>query len=75
MPTPFWRSPEAVARLNRLDRSALALEFLRRNPQYRADRERTLRQMQQHAADAEALQAAFARKWGLCFCPGDRSTG
>ncbi|MHC2721943.1 transcriptional regulator domain-containing protein [Bradyrhizobium diazoefficiens] len=35
MPTQYWRSPETIERLNRLERPGFALEFLRRNADYR----------------------------------------
>ena len=31
MPTEYWRSPETIDRLNRLERPGFAVEFLRRN--------------------------------------------
>ena len=37
MPTEYWRSPETIDRLNRLERPGFAVEFLRRNAEYRRD--------------------------------------
>ena len=31
MPPEYWRSPETIDRLNRLERPGFAVEFLRRN--------------------------------------------
>jgi len=31
MPTQYWRSPETIDHLNRLERPGFAVEFLRRN--------------------------------------------
>ncbi len=47
---PDWRSPRFAEALSRLDRAGFAREFLRRNPDYRADYNRVVREGQ------EALQ-------------------
>ena len=63
-----WRSPAAYAYLSDLTPPALAWEFLRRSPEYRADYER----MQGEDAlgtVSEAASADLARRWGLRF-PG-----
>jgi Proteobacterial transcriptional regulator-like domain len=67
MPTEYWRSPETIDRLNRLERPGFAVEFLRRNPDYRRDFARTQRHLALPTVDAEAVRAAFARRWGLRF--------
>ncbi len=69
MPTPFWHSAEAQAQLNRLDRPGFALEFLRRNTDYRSDYARTLRQIERGQVDSDLAQLSLARRWGLQFCP------
>ena len=51
MPRSFWRSADAVAQLNQLERAGFALEFLRRNPAYRDDYAR----MQRHIAHAASI--------------------
>lgn len=69
MPTPFWTSKETLDRLNRLDRPGFAMEFLRRNPEYRNDCARVLNRAGQGKADAVDAQSDFAHRWGLRFCP------
>ena len=69
MPTESWRSPETIDRLNRLDRSGFALEFLRRNAEYRRDYATTLRQIARKTVDAEAARAGLARRWGVRLRP------
>jgi hypothetical protein len=69
MPTSFWRSPETIERLNRLERPGFAVEFLRRNPRYRRDYKRTMQQIARGVIDAETARSALARRWGLCFRP------
>lgn len=67
MPTHYWRSPETIDRLNRLERPGFAVEFLRRNADYRRDYARTLRQITREAADRETARSVLARRWGLRF--------
>ncbi|WFU33623.1 DUF6499 domain-containing protein [Bradyrhizobium brasilense] len=69
MPTQHWRSPETVERLTRLERPGFALEFLRRNADYRRDFAHTQRQIARDGGDAETVRASFARRWGLRFRP------
>ena len=69
MPTPFWRSETAQDQLNRLDRPSFAVEFLRRNPDYRNDCAQTRQRIAQGDLEAQAAQAALARRWGLRFRP------
>ncbi len=69
MPTPFWHSTEAQAQLNRLDRPGFALEFLRRNTDYRSDYARTHRQIARSRVDPDFAQLSLARRWGLQFRP------
>jgi len=69
MPTPYWRSPETIERLKRLGRPGFAVEFLRRNAEYRSDYEETQRQIVRDNIDAETARADLARRWGLRFRP------
>jgi len=69
MPTPFWRSETAQDQLNRLDRPGFAVEFLRRNPDYRNDCLQTRQQIAQGDLEAQAAQAGLAGRWGLRFRP------
>lgn len=69
MPTEYWRSPETIDRLNRLERPGFAVEFLRRNADYRRDFVRTHRQIARASVDAETARAGLARRWGLRFRP------
>lgn len=73
MPTPFWRSKESQEQLNRLDRPGFAAEFLRRNPVFRKDCDRTLHEFAPGTPTAEAARANLARRWGLSVCPGTRT--
>ena len=69
MPTEYWRLPETIDRLNRLERPGFAAEFLRRNDHYRRDFARTQRQIARASVDAEIARASLARRWGLRFRP------
>lgn len=69
MPTEDWRSPETVERLKRLERPGFAVEFLRRNTDYRRDYARTERLIARHSVDEAAARARLARRWGLQFRP------
>lgn len=72
MPTSFWRSQEIRDRISTLDRSGFAVEFLRRNATYRREYARLQRRIARRATDAAAERAAFAKRWGLGFCPCSR---
>ena len=69
MPTQYWRSPETIDRLNRLERPGFAAEFLRRDTRYRRDFAHTQRQIARASVDAETARAGLARRWGLRFRP------
>lgn len=69
MPTENWQSPETIERLNRLERPGFAVEFLRRNADYRRDYARTQRQIARHDVDPDTARARFALRWGLRFRP------
>ncbi len=67
MPKSFWRSADAVAQLNQLERAGFALEFLRRNPAYRDDFARMQRHIAYRRVDPDKASADLARRWGLRF--------
>ncbi len=67
MPTNFWKSPDSIKQLNDLDPSGFALEFLRRNPEYRQDYRETLRRIERGAGDKATALSSLARRWGLQF--------
>jgi hypothetical protein len=69
MPNEDWRSPETIERLKRLQRPGFAVEFLRRNTEYRRDFARTERLIVRQAIDESAARAGLARRWGLQFRP------
>ena len=69
MPTEYWRSPETIDSLKRLERPGFAVEFLRRNLDYRRDFPRTQRQIERAFVDAETARVSLARRWGLRFRP------
>jgi hypothetical protein len=69
MPTEYWRSPETINRLNRLERPGFAAEFLRRNVHYRKDFASTQRLIARASVDAETARVGLARRWGLRFRP------
>lgn len=62
MPKEDWRSPTAYNYTKDLNPSGLAWEFLRRNPDYRADYSSA-----GHQAASETGAARPARRWGLRF--------
>ena len=61
MPIKYWRQPEKIERLMRLERPGFAAEFLRRNDDYRRDYTRMLRHS---AVDAHST---ISCRWGLRF--------
>ncbi|WP_400766947.1 transcriptional regulator domain-containing protein [Methylosinus sporium] len=67
MPTNFWKSPDSIKQLNDLDHSGFALEFLRRNPEYRQDYRETRRRIERGAVDEATALSSIARRWGLQF--------
>jgi hypothetical protein len=75
MPTEYWRSPETIDRLSRLERPGFAVEFLRRNAEYRREYAQTQRQIARDHVDAESARADFARRWGLRFRPRPEHSG
>lgn len=67
MPTQYWRSPETIDHLNRLERPGFAVEFLRRNARYRSEYIRTLHQVARGGIDPAGARSGLARRWGLRF--------
>lgn len=70
--TRDWRSQNAGDALKDLDRSGLAWEFLRRNPEYREDYRQALQRIASGAITEEAALAEISRRWGLSFRPRSR---
>lgn len=64
MTKPDWRDAESYDAALTYDAPALAWEFLRRNPDYRACHDRLV--TGEGASDIAAL-SELRRKWGLCF--------
>jgi hypothetical protein len=60
MPHFEWRSPEAYSKLQNADRTGLAWECLRRNPEYQE-------QYRSLANTSGGAPAEFREKWGLSF--------
>jgi hypothetical protein len=66
-----WRAPGAYDDLRSHDAPGFAWEYLSRNPDFQNDRRRLDRAARDGVLDpAEA--DAFARRWGVRFCPGQR---
>jgi hypothetical protein len=61
------RGEIADGQLLALDRHGFALEFLRRNPEYRKDFRNILKKIRAGHADLEAALMRFSRRWGLRF--------
>nr|WP_082081430.1 DUF6499 domain-containing protein [Bradyrhizobium sp. LTSP857] len=62
MPEFDWRSPESYKRVRDAETTAIAWEYLRRNPDYRRDYEEMVK-----AGRVHNVTAGFRRRWGLCF--------
>jgi hypothetical protein len=62
--TRNWRSPEAADALKDLDRSALAWEFLRRNPEFREHYTSILERIESNAVSEEAALTELSDRWG-----------
>ena len=73
MPTEYWRSPETIDRLNRLERPGFAVEFLRRNAHYRRDFARTQRQIARASVDAETARVGSRSAMGVALSPTTRA--
>jgi hypothetical protein len=57
-----WRTPESYKRVQDADITAIAWEYLRRNPDYRRDYEEMVK-----AGRVHNVTAGFRGRWGLCF--------
>ncbi len=62
-----WRSQDATAYLDRVQRAGFAWEFLRRNPDYRNDYEDMRRDVASGTAATLEAALALAQRWGLSF--------
>ena len=62
MPEFDWRAPESYKRVQEAEITAIAWEYLRRNPDYRRDYEKMAKAGRVHNVTAE-----FRGRWGLCF--------
>lgn len=62
-----WRSHDATAYLDRVQRASFAWEFLRRNPDYREDYEDMSRDAASGTTIALEAALALAQRWGLSF--------
>ena len=62
-----WRSHDATAYLDRVQRAGFAWEFLRRNPDYREDYEDMSRDAASGTTIALEAALALAQRWGLSF--------
>ena len=72
--TTDWRTQGASDALKDLDRSDLAWEFLRRNPDYQEDYRKALQRIASGSVTEESAMADISRRWGLSFRPGSRSS-
>ena len=70
--TTDWRSPEAADALKDLDRSAVAWEFLRRNPEFREHYTSILERMELNVVSEEAGLTELSDRWG-CYILRDPS--
>ena len=73
MPTEYWRSPETIDHLNRLERPGFAVEFLRRNAEYRRDFARIQRQIARDHVDAESARVGSRPTMGVAVSPTTRA--
>jgi hypothetical protein len=62
--TADWRSPETADVVKDLDRSALAWEFLRRNPEFRQHYTSVLERIGSKAVSEEDALAELCHRWG-----------
>lgn len=69
MPNKYWRSPETIENLSRLERPGFAVELLRRNAAYRRDYARMLRQVARKKLTLDAALSNLGHRWGLRFRP------
>jgi hypothetical protein len=62
MPEFDWRVPESYKRVQDAEITAIAWEYLRRNPDYRRDYDAMVK-----AGRVPIVTAEFRGRWGLCF--------
>ena len=62
-----WRSQDATAYLDRVQRAGFAWEFLRRNPDYRAAYEHMSRDAMSGVTIVLEAALALSQRWGLSF--------
>lgn len=62
-----WRSEQTAEKLLQLDRSEIAIEFLRRNPAYREDYRRVYESITASSLPHDPAIAELASRWGLTF--------
>lgn len=62
-----WRSASTADRLMQLNQDQLAVEFLRRNPEYNEDSRATQNRIAAGDVSHAAGMAGLARRWGLSF--------
>jgi hypothetical protein len=62
--TRDWHSPEAADAPKGIDRSGLAWEFLRRNPEFREHYTSILERIESNALSEEAALAELSDRWG-----------
>ena len=65
--TRDWRSPEAADVLKDLDRSGVAWEFLRRDPEYREHYASVVQRMDSGAISHETALSELSDRWGCMF--------
>lgn len=73
-PTSDWRSAQTAEKLLQLDRSELAIEFLRRNPAYREDYRSVQEGIASGSIPRTLALTELAIRWGLTFPASTRHT-
>lgn len=73
-PTSDWRSAQTAEKLLQLDRSEIAIEFLRRNPAYREDYRRVHEDIASNRIPRTLALTELATRWGLTFPASARHT-
>ncbi len=62
-----WRSADYAEQFEAHDYADFAQEFLRRNPDYTSDFERTEERVAEDPLHAQEEREGLARRWGLSF--------
>lgn len=72
-----WRSASTADKLIQLDQDQFAIEFLRRNADYREDYRVTQDRIRDGSLPQDTALEALARRWGLIFpaCSGPARLG